>query len=136
MDYESDIGYINEDDDINNGDSVNIMGNNYIIMVCDEFKTMESLTKIKDIFNIISLNKNNNDNNDNNDIYVYNTFSNIDKIFLNPINELNELSFHFYNADGSLFDFNGLNHSFIIHLTTINELSLNVNVSSITGKQI
>ena len=133
MNYKSDIGYINEDDDINNGDSVNIKGNNYIIMVCDEFKTMESLTKIKDIFNIISLNKNNYDENDN---YIYNTFTKIDKLYLNPINEISELSFHFYNPDGSLYDFNGLNHNFIIQLTTINELSLNVNVSSITGKQI
>lgn len=132
MDYESDIGYINEDDDINNGDSVNIIGNNYIIMVCDELKVIESLTKIKDVFNIISLNK----KEDNDDIYVYNTFMKIDKIYLNPINEINELTFHFYNADGSLYDFNGINHSFTIQFTTINELSLNVNVSSLTGKQV
>jgi hypothetical protein len=50
--------------------------------------------------------------------------------YYNPIRYLNELSFSFYDADGSLFDFDNIDHSFILELTMVDNIPENTQLNS------
>jgi hypothetical protein len=50
--------------------------------------------------------------------------------YYNPIRYLNELSFSFYDASGELFDFDNIDHSFIIELTTVDNIPENTQLNS------
>lgn len=130
MDYEPDVGVIiSEDDDVNKGNSVNLSGIDYIFIVCDQFNVIDSVTTVKNAFAKILLSKKLGSK-------VYNSFVNIKKRFFIPINEVSDLTFHFYTPDGELYDFNGLDHSFMIKIVTLDELPLDTNISSHSGTQI
>jgi hypothetical protein len=115
--------------------SLNFSGDSYITMVCDQFtgvtKTglMTGTGVIKDAFTKILLN----------DIpskVLFNTFVPITGIFYEPITQLADLDIKFYSPDGTLFDFNGLDHSFTLELTTLSETPEESNISSRTGRII
>jgi hypothetical protein len=129
MEYEPDIGVVVKDDDVNAGNAIVLSGHNYILMICDQFPVLTSLTYVKSVFAKIQLTgmvgK-----------VIYNSFVQTPKIYFNPINEINELSFGFYSPSGELYDFNGVNHSFTIEITTLDEIQIQTNISSHTGNQI
>ena len=129
MDYEPDIGIIINDEDINAGNAIVLSGHNYILMVCDQFPVLTSLTKVKSAFAKIQLTgivgK-----------FIYNSYVQTSKIYFTPINEINELSFSFYSPSGELYDFNGVDHSFTIEIITLDEIQVQTNVSTHTGTQI
>lgn len=129
MDYEPDIGIIINDEDINAGNAIVLSGHNYILMVCDQFPVLTSLTKVKSAFAKIQLTgivgK-----------FIYNSYVQTPKIYFTPINEINELSFSFYSPSGELYDFNGVDHSFTIEIITLDEIQVQTNVSTHTGTQI
>ncbi len=126
MPYQSNVG-INIENDTQR--YLNFNGESYINIVCAEFPVFENIIGIDNIFARIMLKKSFNKIN-------YNTFINNIKQFIIPINEINSLSFKFYNTKNILCDFGGVDHSFIIKITTINASSLRTNISSYTGTQI
>lgn len=127
--YEPDIG-ITIGTELVNNTAINLKGHNYILIICEQLQIMQvNLPSIKSAFAKILLKKPLGE-------VCYNTFINASHIFFTPINELNELTFKFYNPDGLLYDFNNLNHSFMIKLTIIDKSQLRTNISSYTGTQI
>jgi hypothetical protein len=50
--------------------------------------------------------------------------------YYNPIRYLNELSFSFYDAKGNLFDFDNVDHSFILELTMVDNIPENTQLNS------
>lgn len=50
--------------------------------------------------------------------------------YYNPIRYLNELSFSFYDSIGNLFDFDNIDHSFILELTMIDHIPENTQLNS------
>ena len=50
--------------------------------------------------------------------------------YYNPIRYLNELTFSFYDAAGSLFDFDNIDHSFILELTMVDNIPENTQLNS------
>ena len=51
--------------------------------------------------------------------------------YYNPIRYLNELTFSFYDANGNLFDFDNIDHSFILELTMIDNIPENTQLNSV-----
>ena len=97
-------------------------GSSYILVECTELATMSSIGPIKDIFAKILLSglpgK-----------ALYNTYVCVPKVFYEPIPELSSLEFTFYSPDGTLFDFNGINHSFTLEITTITNILNNTHLT-------
>jgi hypothetical protein len=107
--------------------SINLSGDNYILVECDKFKVIENLGKVKDVFAKILLSGAPGK-------VLFNTFVMTPKYYFDPIPEISSLTFSFYSPDGNLYDFNGLNHSFILEITTLNELPKGVGISNNMGK--
>ncbi len=64
------------------------------------------------------------------DKIIVNEIVNTASFFYDPIYELNKLSFKFYNPDNTLVEFNDNDHSFILELTTIDNLPEFTNINS------
>jgi hypothetical protein len=127
--YEPDISPISVIDTTTPGDSIILSGNNYILMVCDELNVIETFSTIKSAFAKILL------------IGIpgkvcFNTFVDTPKIFYEPIAELSTLSLSFYSPNGNLYDFNGLDHSFTLAITTLDNLPDNTNINTHTGNRL
>ena len=107
-----------------------LSGDNYILMTCDIFKQSESLSSnnIKSIFAKLLLS-------DAPGSILYNQFVQLAEDLENPIKTLNELELAFYSPDGTLFDFNGVEHSFTLEfyekLTNVEGTKINVKDGSI-----
>ena len=78
-------------------------------MTCDVFKQSESLStnNIKSIFAKLLLS-------DAPGNILYNQYVQLAEDIEYPIKTLNELEISFFSPDGSLFDFNGVEHSFTL----------------------
>lgn len=97
--------------------AVILSGYNYINMVCNQFslyRPIQTNTPIKEVFYQILLSclpaK-----------IAFNTFVDTPKYFYDPIPAIDQLEFEFYTPDGFLFDFNGVDHNFVLELVTYNE---------------
>jgi hypothetical protein len=128
--YENDI-----DRDVNGkittitNNSINLAGYDYIIMTCRELNNSVSVGPVKEIFTKILLT----------DIpgkTVFNTFIPINSVFVEPIAEISELTFAFYNPDGTLYSTEGLDHSFNLELITLRENPKDTGISAKTGRPI
>ena len=104
-----------------------IDGDSYIIMVINELKTLYTLGKIKDAFTKILLC-------DEPGKVLFNTFVPTFYFFDDPINELFELTISFYQPNGQLYDFNGIDHSFTLEIVTIYDIPEGAGLSIHTGK--
>jgi hypothetical protein len=51
--------------------------------------------------------------------------------YYNPIRYLNELTFSFYDSNGNLFDFDNVDHSFILELTMIDNIPESTQLNSV-----
>jgi hypothetical protein len=102
--------------------ALQLSGNSYIIVECNQLSTIASTGPIKNIFAKILLSglpgK-----------VLYNTYICVPKVFYEPIPELSSLEFTFYSPDGSLFDFNGVDHSFTLEITTITNILNNTHLT-------
>ena len=109
--------------------SLQMCGDSYILMACTGLNFLSNTGSIKDYFTKILLTglpgK-----------VLFNTFVPSAKIFYEPLTELSSLEFTFYSPDGSLYNFNGLDHSFTIEITTIKNILNNTNLSERTIKTI
>lgn len=109
--------------------ALNLYGNNYIIMESKQFGKLYSPgSKIKNFFSKILLKNNKKEQ------VLYNTFVNTDSYFHEPLQNIFELEFNFYYPNGILFDFNGLDHSFTLELTSIKEIPKGTGTISTLGK--
>lgn len=91
-------------------DRVSLSFDNYILVTCNNISIIKYNGPIKNVFAKILLT--------NKGAYVYNSYVNTNKILDSPIPELSELFFNFYTPDGSLYNFNNLNHSFLLEIMT------------------
>lgn len=107
--------------------SINLSGDDYILMVVKQISTMVSNGTIKNAFAKIQLT-------DSPGNILYNTYVSAPKIYTEPLPELHELDFEFYSPDGSLYDFSGLNHSFTLEVVTLIEMPPGTHISSRTGR--
>lgn len=105
--------------------SIILSGYNYIQMVVDQLQCSNSLNVNKDMFTKILLS-------DVPGTILFNTFVQTNKIFNEPIAKLSELDISFYSPDGELYNFNGIDHSFTIEITVIDNIK--DSISSKTGK--
>ncbi len=100
---------------------------NYIIMVMEPIKTLYTLGKIKNAFAKIQLCGYPGE-------MLYDTFVPIYYIYDNPLKELYKLSISFYHPDGTLFDFNCIDHSFTLEIVTVVDIPEDTSISANTGK--
>ena len=68
--------------------------------------------------------------------FVYDSFIKIKKIYYTPIHEVSKLSFEFYSPSGELVDFKGIDHSFTLKITTLENILDNTNINSQTESTI
>lgn len=87
---------------------------NYILMEVDPLTSMSSTTSIPNSFAKILLSSN--------DRILFNTFVPLTYFYNDPIGSINTLKITFYNPDGTLYDFDGQDHSFTLELITINDI--------------
>ena len=59
----------------------------------------------------------------------------ITPIIFNTPYTLSKLSLSFYSPDGILYDFNGLEHSFMLEITTLDELPVGVGIDAVSGRE-
>lgn len=104
-------------------------GDSYILMGCTELALMGNVGPGQNIFAKILLSglpgK-----------VLFNTFICVPKVFYEPIAELSSLEITFYSPDGTLFNFNGLDHSFTLEITTVTNILKNTNLSERTIKTL
>lgn len=107
--------------------SLKLSGDDYVIMVAEPLITLQSIGPIKDAFAKILLC----------DIpgkVLFNTFINTNRIYEDPLDQVSELKVDFYSPDGTLFDFNGLDHSYTLEIITVNDIPDGTGISANTGK--
>jgi hypothetical protein len=115
--------------------SLQLSGENYILMVCEELNSLINTGVVKSAFGKINMSSSDKLRSANcNESIVYNTFVPIINYYNKPIKELSKLTLSFYSSDGELFDFDGLEHSFAIELVTLNETPDETEISAGTGK--
>ena len=107
--------------------ALQMSGDNYIIMVADPIKTFYTLGKVRNAFAKIILC-------DSPGRILYNTFVNMFHTFDTPLHELHDLTISFYSPDGTIFDFNGIDHSFTLEIVSLLDIPSNTGLSANTGK--
>jgi hypothetical protein len=113
----------------NNQTSLNLTGDNYVLMVANPLVTLNSVTPTKAAFAKIQL------------VFeevprkiLYNTFVPTTQLYEDQIRELSELEIKFYTPDGYLYDFNGLDHSFTIEIITVYDIPEGTGINPNTGQ--
>jgi len=128
--YEDDVAKdVNGKDIIISNNSLSLSGNDYVIMTCRELNNATSVGPIKEIFTKILLT----------DVpgkTIFNTHLPITSVFVEPVAEISELTFSFYNPDGTEYDTEGLDHSFNLELITLRENPKDTGISAKTGRPI
>lgn len=123
----NDTAYINKPSNIHN--QLKLSGTNYILMCCQELSNITHFG-IKNIDNVFAkINMKCKTKHNDHDEYVETP------MFFNTPYTLSKLSLSFYSPDGSLYDFNGLDHSFMLEITTLDELPLGVGIDAVSGRE-
>lgn len=107
--------------------SLQLSGDNYIIMVAKPFTTYSTLGKVKNAFAKIILC-------DSPGKVLYNTFVPITYYYNDPLHEIHDLCIQFYSYDGYLFDFSGVDHSFTIEIVSVDDIPEGTGISANSGK--
>lgn len=106
---------------------IRLFGHNYILMCCTAFKGNESLStnNISSIFAKLLLS-------DSPGSILFNQYIQLAEKLNKPIKTLSELEFKFFSPYGTLYEFNGLNHSFTLEIyedsTQISATNINVKI--------
>jgi len=88
---------------------------NYILMTCKQAQIISDIDTNKfNIFAKILLNGEPGTR-------LFNTFVNTPQFLYTPITQLYKLDLAFYSPDGSLYDFNGVEHSFTLKVITVSD---------------
>lgn len=118
-------------------DVIQLFGHNYILMCCTTFKGNESLStnNVSGVFAKLLLS-------DSPGSILFNQYIQLAEVLSKPIKTLSELEFKFFSPSGSLYEFNGIDHSFTLEIyeesteisgTNINVKNGNVGTRSITN---
>lgn len=116
-----------DDDTIVENNTLNLGGDNYIYMVMNPVNNISSNGPIKDFFAKIQLC-------DSPGNVLFNSYVKTPKRYNDPIHELTQLDISFYTQNGELYDFNGLEHSFTLEITTLNQIPSATHINANTGK--
>lgn len=101
--------------------------NNYVHMIADPLISYNSVGPVKEGFCKILLC-------DLSGKILMNNNSSMTLIYDSPLRELSDLNIAFYNPDGSLFNFLGLDHAFTIEIVTVADIPEGSGVDSSSGK--
>jgi len=104
-----------------------LSGGNYVYMVAEPLEAYRSTGAIPKAFAKILLC-------DLPDKVLFNSYVNMPAIYDNPLNELYQLQIAFYSVDGTLYDFNGVDHSFTLEIITVHDFPSGTHISASTGK--
>jgi hypothetical protein len=103
--------------------SINLQGENYSFLCCNQLSNMLNSGSVKDIFARVTLDQLPN--------YVTFNFHNNPKTFdLAPLAKLDNLTFTVRNYDNTLYEFNDLDYSFALDITELISTSDTFNISS------
>ena len=98
----------------------------YIIMSCKQLSVFKNTFTPYDFFAKINLNSTNTN-------IIIDQVLSPPTFYYNPIQRLNELSFEFFDPDGNQFDFNNIDHSFVLEFTMIDNIPENTGLNSNTS---
>jgi len=107
--------------------ALQMAGDNYILMTADPVRIFESISAVKNPFAKIILC-------DSPGKILYDSYVNMTQLYENPISSLNELEIAFYTPNGSLVDFDGLEHSFTLEIVTVADIPKDTRINANTGK--
>jgi hypothetical protein len=65
---------------------------------------------------------------------LFNTYVNTSRFYEDPLAELDSLEIEFLTPDGFLYDFFGLDHSFMLEIVTVNDIPEGTGISANTGR--
>jgi hypothetical protein len=106
--------------------SINLEGENYVFLCCPQLSTMMNTGSVKDVFARITLDQSPGS-------VVFSFLSNPKDFDTVPLNQLSELEFSVVNYDGTTYDFNDLDFSFVLEITEVNDVVDSFNISSRRG---
>lgn len=101
-------------------------GPTYLLIVSKEIATSTNLGTIKDYFYKINFKCKCNDFCKCK--FLYDTFVDAPIFYNEPLKRLTELSFVFFTPTGELYDFNNLDHSFVLEIITFEEVPENTGI--------
>ena len=107
--------------------AIQLSGGNYVYMVADPLVTCYSSGVITNIFAKILLS-------DQPDKVIFNNFVNMNLVYDDPLYEVTSLDIAFYNQDGKLYNFYGMEHSYTLEITTVTDIPSDTGISANTGK--
>ena len=116
-------------------DVIQLFGHNYILMCCTAFKSNESLStnNLSGVFAKLLLS-------DSPGSILFNQYIQLAELLNKPIKTLSELEFKFFSPSGSLYEFNGIDHSFTLEIyeesTQISGTNINVKNGNISSKSL
>lgn len=106
---------------------IQLFGHNYILMCCDAFKGNESLStnNLSGVFAKLLLS-------DSPGSILFNQYIQLAEVLNKPIKTLTELEFKFFSPSGSLYEFNGIDHSFTLEIyeESVEISGTNINVKN------
>jgi hypothetical protein len=106
--------------------SINLEGENYVFLCCPQLATMMNTGTVKDVFARITLDQSPGS-------VVFSFLSNPKDFDTVPLNKLSELEFSVVNYDGTTYDFNDLDFSFVLEITEVVDVVDTFNISSRRG---
>jgi len=130
----NEIFFDNQTREVEN-DVIQLFGHNYILMCCTAFKGNESLStnNISGVFAKLLLS-------DSPGSILFNQYIQLAEVLSKPIKTLSELEFKFFSPSGSLYEFNGIDHSFTLEIyeesTEISGTNINVKNGNIGTRTI
>lgn len=144
MPYSPILGLTLENDDINTGNSIDLSGHNYLLIVCKEFPVMDNVLNVNKnqafakilLYGVGGYVQGTDYGNYMGGNFIYNSFVKMKKYYYTPIHEISRLTFEFYSPTGELYDFNGIDHSFTIKITTLENILDHTNINSHTESMI
>jgi hypothetical protein len=103
--------------------------NQYISISCKELPIIKNTAAPYDIFAKINLKSTNNE-------VLVDSIISPPVFYYNPIQRLNQLTFEFYDPNGDLYNFNNVDHSFVLEFTMVDNIPQNTGLNSNTSNVI
>lgn len=116
---------------INKNNCLKLVTDEYIYMIAEPLYTIKTIDPIKRAFAKIILTDKYGNTNSN---LLYDTFVPSEKNYETPIREVSQLEIKFVLPNGDLYDFCGLEHSFVIEIVTVNDIPNKSGFSAQTGR--
>jgi hypothetical protein len=95
--------------------ALNFRGPPYLLIVCKELQNIKGTGIIKDFFYRINLSGKLGE-------YVFDSFVDSPIFYNEPIRHINMLTLDIVAPDGTYYDFNGVDHSFVLEIVTFDEI--------------